>query len=170
MEVKTNSELKNYEILPLGISGLGGWLVLVQIGLILSTINIILHLYRYTIPSLSPDVWNALTSEQSSLYHPLWGPAIAFDAIYNMASLAFCFFILFCFYSKKSILPRLMIILYAVNLIVSIIEPFWINQLLSAEENNDGYKLGGTFRAALTCLIWIPYFLKSERVRNTFIR
>ncbi|WP_260865857.1 DUF2569 domain-containing protein [Paenibacillus xylanexedens] len=39
-----------------------------------------------------------------------------------------------------------------------------------ARELEDGSGLTGIVRLVITCAIWIPYFIKSERVRNTFIR
>ncbi|WP_084410858.1 DUF2569 family protein [Paenibacillus glacialis] len=61
-------------------SGLGGWLALVQIGLYYSLIQ----LFRDTMPVFAPETWNVLTSKESELYHPLWGPLLTFELVYNI--------------------------------------------------------------------------------------
>lgn len=169
METNVQEE-KKYDILPLGVSGLGGWLILIQIGLYITVIMLLVQLFVYSLPAFGPETWDVLTSKDSELYHPLWGPIFIFETAYNICFLGFCLYIFFMFYGKKSILPRLMIIFYGVSLVVAIVDVLLLFQIPLAREldNGDGFK--DIFRATLTSAIWIPYFLKSERVKNTFIR
>ncbi|MDR6726986.1 ABC-type multidrug transport system permease subunit [Paenibacillus amylolyticus] len=155
---------------PLGISGLGGWLVLVQIGLYLTMIMVLVQLFQYSLTALNPGTWEILTSDQSSFYHPWWGAIIIFEVTYNVLFFIFSIVTLVMFYRKKSVFPRLMIIFYSMSLAVSIIDYLLLLQIPIARELEDGSGLTGIVRLVITCAIWIPYFIKSERVRNTFIR
>ncbi|WP_369417976.1 DUF2569 domain-containing protein [Cohnella mopanensis] len=166
--VEKNSETQKY--LPLGISGLGGWLVLVQIGLYATLLLLFVQFFNTTIPAFSPDIWGVLTDKQSAVYDPLWAPALVYEALYNVLMFAFCIYCLINLYSKKTIFPRLMIIGYSSGLIFGIIDYVLITQIPLANELEDGSLMRSILRAALSCAIWIPYLLKSERVHNTFVR
>lgn len=168
MQPQTEEQKVDYR--PLGISGLGGWLVLVQIGLYLTMIMVLVQLFQYSLTALTPEAWEMLTLEQSSLYHPWWGPIIIFEVTYNVLFFIFSIVTLVMFYRKKSVFPRLMIIFYSISLAVSIIDYLLLLQIPIARELEDGSGLTGIVRLVITCAIWIPYFIKSERVRNTFIR
>jgi hypothetical protein len=158
------------KLLPLGVKGLAGWLVLVQIGLYLTMITLLVQIFRVNLPAFEPDTWGVLTSKDSELYHALWGPIIVFEGAYNIAFLLFCIFVLVMFYTRKSILPKLMIIFYSASLAVGIIDTILVYQIPLAREMETGSSFTDIVRSAITCAIWIPYFLKSERVQNTFIK
>ncbi|TCZ79352.1 DUF2569 domain-containing protein [Paenibacillus albiflavus] len=168
--MKTNIQEQKNDHQPLGISGLGGWLILVQIGLYLTIILLVLQLFQNSLPVFTTDTWEVLTSIKSQYYHPLWGPVLIFESIYNVLFLFFSIYILINFYGKKSILPRLMIIFYSVSLAIGVIDYLLVLQIPLARELEDGSSLRGIVRSVITCAIWIPYFIKSERVHNTFTR
>lgn len=155
---------------PLGVSGLGGWLILVQIGLFLTIISLAIQLVVYSLPTMTTETWELLTSEQSDYYHPLWGSVVIFETVYNVLFLVFGIYTIIAFYSKKSIFPRLMIMFYSVSLAVGIIDYLLLLQIPMARELEDGSSLRDIGKSVLACAIWIPYFIKSERVHNTFVR
>ncbi|MFS1512249.1 DUF2569 domain-containing protein [Chengkuizengella sp. SCS-71B] len=156
------------EKLPLGISGLGGWLILVQIGLYGTILMLIAQIFLYIIPSFKPETWSLITSPESVYYHSLLGPLIVFEAVANSLMLIFCIFILFNFYKKKSKLPLLMIFFYSSSLLILTIDMIAIYQITQFED--DESQIRDFVRMLITCLIWIPYFIKSKRVKNTFVR
>ncbi|WP_414859286.1 DUF2569 domain-containing protein [Paenibacillus haidiansis] len=121
-------------------------------------ITVIKDLIMYFIPTFS-DNWE--------LFHPLWKSLVIFETIYNISLILFCFYILISFYRKKSIVPLLMIIFYSASLVVTIIDYIFV---YFAFPGQAGSLIRDLVRPVITCLIWIPYFLQSERVKNTFIR
>nr|WP_154958346.1 DUF2569 domain-containing protein [Paenibacillus xylanexedens] len=158
------------EYRPLGVSGLGGWLILIQIGLWFSLVMLLAQISQSVLPILNTETWEILTSKDSGYYHPLWGPMIIFEAIYNILFLLFTVYVIVAFYRKKSILPRLMIIFYSLSLTVGIVDSLLLSQIPMARELADGSSIRDIARSAIACAIWIPYFRKSERVQNTFVR
>jgi len=63
-----------------------------------------------------------------------------------------------------------MIIFYSVSLIIGVIDYLLVIQIPLASELEDGSSLRDIVKSVITCAIWIPYFMKSERVHNTFIK
>lgn len=151
-----------------GKSGLGGWLVLVQIGLWSSLIMLLFSLVT-SVLTIDVEVWEAVTSKGSEYYHPLWGPFMIAEIIINMLLLIFCIYIIVKFYGKKSTLPRLMIIFYIVNLAIIIVDYILVLQIPLLREMDNGDSIKEIVRAVLVCAIWTAYFTQSVRVKNTFV-
>lgn len=63
-----------------------------------------------------------------------------------------------------------MIIFYSLSLTVGIVDSLLLSQIPMARELADGSSIRDIARSAIACAIWIPYFIKSERVQNTFVR
>ncbi|MBD2843583.1 DUF2569 domain-containing protein [Paenibacillus sp. IB182496] len=167
--MQSNIQQKNMET-QYGVSGLGGWLVLVQIGLYGSLVLAAIQFFFYLLPSFESETWDLLTSKDSEIYHVLWGPMLAFETVYHVVLIGFCTYILFQFYARKSSVPKLMILFYTLSLVACGLDYLFIQLIPIAKELDDGSTLRDGIRSLLTCAIWVPYFLKSERVENTFIR
>jgi predicted neutral ceramidase superfamily lipid hydrolase len=155
---------------PSSISGFGGWLVLVQIGLYMTFFLQIVQLLQYSLPALGAGTWDVLTSKDSELYDPLWGTVIVFEAVYNVFFLVFTAFIMIQFYRQKASLPLLMIIFYGLSLLIGILDYVLLAQIPLAQELEDGSSIKDLVSSLFTCLIWIPYFIRSVRVKNTFVK
>lgn len=168
-ELTETSNEKN-EYVPLGISGFGGWLIVVQIGLFATLLLYFIQIFNTSIPAVFSDIYSSLTATTSTMYHPLWQSIIVFELISNVVLCLFCLFNIVIFYQRRSILPRMMIIFYSSSFLISFIDTMLVYQILSSLEVEGLSLFKGFSRSLLTCAIWIPYFLKSERVENTFIR
>lgn len=154
----------------LGVSGLGGWLIIVQFGLLTSLVGLFIQMPEFYASVFDSEYWRALTSKSSELYHPLWGITIVFETLYNTFFIGLLIWSIFMFYRKKSIVPRLLVILYSSQFISTIIDFVLIYQNPIAAQMDDGLLFMQLFRSLVSFAIWVPYFLKSKRVRNTFVR
>jgi hypothetical protein len=156
-----------------GPSGLGGWLALPIIGLILTALLAGTTLIGDVFPAFQPNTWTALTSPGSPAYHALWGPLIVFDAAAGSVMLVAPIFLLVLLFQKKLMLPRLMIYFYLFTLVAVAVDSAGTVAIagafpeLMSQVKTDA--IGGIARGALGAAIWIPYFLYSKRVRNTFV-
>lgn len=153
-----------------GPSGLGGWLILPLLGLIFRPIIVIGLLAGTYLPLFQKGTWAKLTTPSSPSYHPLWAPILSFEIAYNLALLAFCIYLAVHFLRSSAKTPRLYILM-----LVAIPAFLTLDQVLASQipnlpsaalEKNLGAIIGSIASAA----VWVPYFLHSVRVRNTFIR
>ncbi|UHA72790.1 DUF2569 domain-containing protein [Paenibacillus sp. 481] len=148
--------------------GLGGWLIIVQIGLILTLISQVVSLLLVQIPFLSSKEWDFITNSSSEYYDPMLIVLVVVEIIGSIALLIFAIVTLTYFYKRKKSLPQLYIMMFGFNLIYAIVCAILFYQIsIPMEEDTSIVKT--VFRAALTCLIWTPYFLRSKRVKATFI-
>lgn len=149
---------------------LGGWLILVSIGLIFTPLVLLYGLIS------EESYYDAYT------WSGLWnieGPGgkpfvflITFELIVNYIRLVFSVLVIILFFQRRTIVPRLMVIMYAATLIFLILDTaaslILAPDLYTVDDNIESFKdIGGAF---LRCVIWIPYFLISTRVKETFVK
>jgi hypothetical protein len=153
-----------------GPVGIGGWLLLPALGLIASPLLMAFGFYRDLLPALMPDVWNSLTDPRSAAYNSLWGPLIVYEVLINVALFVFTVWLLWQFFSKSQRAPKLFVIWLAAIAGTQIIDYLLSSQIpMVADKAVDAADVKGLVRSIVNAAIWIPYFIRSERVKNTFI-
>ncbi len=73
-------------------AGLGGWLILVGIGVVLSPIRLLISSAITYFPIFSDGTWQAVTTVGSEFYHPFWGPLLLSEIIFNFGKAAVLIF------------------------------------------------------------------------------
>jgi hypothetical protein len=168
---ETKTSLTPQENQPQGI---GGWLILPVIGLFITPVWVAITTINEIIPSLQPEVWDILTTPGTQLYHPLWAVMIIFELVGNSILFVGSLVLIVLLFGKKKIFPRLIIAFYILNLVVLGIDYLAIVTFISDILPTEGEKLGleamkELAKAIIGAAIWIPYFLVSVRVKNTFV-
>jgi hypothetical protein len=143
------------------ISGLGGWLIVTQIALFLSLFTIGINLVNFWRDISGTDTWEFLTSGDKGY--------ITLIITYNTLLFLFLIFIIIQFYRKKTMVPRMIVIMYSINIAMGIINFIVFQQVSYAADAESTILMRNMIRAIIAGAIWIPYFLKSERVENTFV-
>jgi uncharacterized protein DUF2569 len=151
---------------PLGI---GGWLILPLLGLILTPIRLGLLLATTHAPIFTGGAWEVLTTPGNEAYHPLWAPLMMFEIVGNVCFLVFSLVLLVLFFGKHYRLPILMVVFYLSNLVFVGGDLLFANLIPAIAEMSDPESFKELTRTIVGAAIWVPYFLKSERVQNTFL-
>ena len=153
------------------LSGIGGWLILVLIGLLISPIRIAHFAYENFWPLYSEGLWNEFTNPSSELFHPSFAPILTFEIFSSIILLLGALLNLYLFLRKSKYTPKVAISWFVFALLFAITDAFLIRQdpTLSSEVTGvDTIKqVGGPL---LRAAIWIPYFLVSKRVKATFVK
>jgi hypothetical protein len=157
-------------IADLEITGLGGWLILVAIGMFLSPLRIIATVAR-TSANFGLWRWRELTTPGGQLYHPGWAPCLIFELLGQITLIVLCVVALVLFFQKRRLFPRWYIGILLTNAVFvitdSLIAPAVLRDHLAQSPDAHIGPLMGVF---VGCAIWIPYMFQSRRVKATFIR
>jgi hypothetical protein len=162
-------EATNKEETNKNLSGIGGWLLLPALVLIISPLRMAFQFYTDILPALAPRVWDAVTNPVSANYHPLWGPLIAFEAGSGILMLMYTLVLAWFFFTKSKRVPKLFILWFVLNAAIQILDSILAAQIPAVAALPDTQSQRDLIRAIIAAAIWIPYFLKSERVKNTFV-
>ncbi|HEY9592918.1 MAG TPA: DUF3857 domain-containing protein [Spirochaetia bacterium] len=148
------------------VSGLGGWLILVAVTLFAQPIASAATLGRI-VPLLKPETWKSLTDPAGARYHALWGPTLFLEAVTAVALGLACVLLIVLFFQKRRLFPRLYVgvriaaaVLVAADLVLV--------TLLPPAKDVVSTAAGQLAAALIACALWVPYMLKSRRVRATF--
>ncbi len=145
---------------------IGGWLVLVIIGLILSFFVLIYQIFTSTV-FFDIKTFDLIRSQKNTLDGILWSLIIIIELVYNVLMVIFIGLIILLFFKRRTILPRLIIILYAVNFSFQLIDTLLARQIPAIVADHSSYK--SVIQGFVAACIWIPYFIHSKRVKNTFV-
>lgn len=151
--------------------GLGGWLILPALGLIIMPIRMLLLLHSDFLPIFTEGHWEVLTTPGSEVYHHLWAPYLIFELVSNLAFIAFDLVLVYLFFTRSYRFPRLMII-YLLSNAIFVVGDFFLGDLIPfiAEQPTDMETIKEVVRTVIGTCIWVPYFLVSKRVKNTFVK
>lgn len=149
---------------------IGGWLVLPGIGLVLSPFMLLVQLG--TQGYFEKGVWSLFKNAGYENANAL-SLLIGFELTINLALLVYAVLLIILYFKKRTSLPKLIIILYAASLIFPILDLILYNalfpqELMDASDDQESYTQ--ISRGFISAAIWIPYFLVSKRVKNTFTK
>lgn len=148
--------------------GIGGWLILPIISLVAITIIVSGNIFKTYIPIFKKGYWQVITSPASEFYHPLWGPTIIGEVVGNLILLLFAVTLLLLFFWHSRWLPKLIIAFYVFYFVFISTDYLLLGMLPNIQRDPEALK--NVFQTLFACIIWIPYFLKSRRVKATFIK
>ena len=151
-----------YKADDLRLSGLGGWLSLLGIGIVCIPILLIIEIIRDYIPWFQ-------NNNLSMLYEN--SPGLHIVVVYEIGSSIFLLgaslYICFLYFRKSRIFVNVMIIYMIINCVIVFIAFNLIGTYVLPYVQVEQPDIS---RPAIYGLIWGIYLKKSVRVRNTFIR
>ncbi len=151
------------------LKGLGGWLILFGIIIILSPIRLLVTYIPPILKMFNDGTWEALTTVGSEAYHPLWGSLLIGEIIFNLGIVAAFIYLIYLFFSKHYLLPKFFIAIAVVSLIFISLDAWLVKLVQPNEPMFDPETTIQFARTLILGLIWIPYMLVSKRVKATFV-
>ena len=146
-----------------GGEAIGGWLILVAIGLLLSPFRMVYDLFN--LPEVyDSQMWaNLLALKRYDLF-----AFILFTHVYNIVFFAYMILILVLFIKRRTSLPKLITIYFAVNCFMTVADSL-IGGALDPSMTSKSEYYRNMFSTVVAAVIWIPYFNMSSRVKETFV-
>lgn len=151
------------------IEGLGGWLILVALGIIISPIKIISFLLPLKKDIFDSGFWEMATTPGSEFYNTLWKPILLNEIGINILLIAAWIYIAYLFFSKKKLFPKVYMSVMIFTLLFIILDAFAVKLVLPDEPIFDPETTKEVVQTLVACIIWIPYMLLSKRVKATFV-
>ncbi|GKX65901.1 DUF2569 domain-containing protein [Inconstantimicrobium mannanitabidum] len=145
-----------------------GILIIVAIGRILAPLIMLFSLKSFY-DALFTQSGLELIEKISTIGHaPDFKAYITFDFYECAIIILLDLIVLYLFFRKKKIFPKVMIAFCVVMLLEAIFKDTMLSSIFSL-----GSTLRGENKALvaplISAIIWIPYFTRSERVKNTFV-
>ena len=147
--------------------GLGGWLVLVGIGVTIQPIRVLFTIAN-TASTYTATSWARLTTPGASGYDALWAPTLLLELVVNIAMVVFGVQLAVLFFRRHRWFPALFVIFSAARAAFISLDLILAHSIpaLEGRHGNDVAQHAG---AVLATVLWISYMFQSRRVRNTFV-
>ena len=140
------------------LSGIGGWLILVAIGLLLAPIGDVVRIYS-DLGTLNSGGFGQMLSDHPDATKLMVAQIVA-DTIFFICFLA----LNYLFYRKNKLFPRMMIVYLFLNTIYILIRSHTSDALLGTHSFS-----ARSASAVASASIWISYLVNSKRVKATFL-
>jgi hypothetical protein len=149
----------------------GGILIFVAIGLILSLLQNLGNLMASLSIFRQEQIWQRLTTPGSPAYHPSWKPALLFELFVHSVVLGLNVTVAVLFFRKQREFPKVIVLTIPVTFAL-VLGSHYLSGFVPAVADSQGYSKGteALIVRFIALHIWIPYFLVSKRVKDTFVR
>ncbi len=151
------------------LKGLGGWLIFVAIGVVLSPLNIVVQVLPIYVNIFKSGAWEVLTTPGTEFYHAFWGFFIIAEMSINIGLLLTWFFVVHQFFTKKKTFPKWYIGMLLFSLAFVFVAALATKIVSPDSPLFDAETLFELIRGSIGALIFIPYMLVSKRVKATFV-
>jgi hypothetical protein len=146
---------------------------LVLIGLIISLISVAVTLSD-SMNLYKPEVWHTITTYGSEAYHPLFGTWIIYETALNIFVIIFTICLLILMFRKSRFFPKLMIFYFVSAVFLQGIDYYLSYRVLTdlpkvSEALGVYPSIDLVMRALVQSVVWVSYFIKSKRVKATFL-
>jgi len=149
---------------------IGGVLILVAIGLILSLVQNLEHFLGNLAPFRQVAVWERLTTPGSTAYHPNWKPVLLFELVSSSVIFGLNAVAVALFFRKQRVFPRFIVATIPIIFILILLGYHLSGLIPAVAESPDYSKQSSMLIVRFVALhVWIPYFLLSQRVKKTFV-
>jgi hypothetical protein len=151
---------------PFYAEPIGSWMVLPLIGLFISPFVLI-----YTIFSNGYFNDTLLTSIKATPTGSFisWEVMYIFELCGNLFLLSLGILCLVAFLKRRDITPRLMVVLFSFRVIIIGLDELMVSSFDAPILENALADKKELWRVIIGFVIWVPYFLSSNRVKNTFV-
>lgn len=148
-------------------SGIGGWLLLLAVALVLRPVMYGFSLMR-VVNAMSFDHWSQLTTYGSHAYNALWAPLLLLELAHALGQFVFSLLLLLLFFRHRSNFPRLALVAMVIGVVVHIVDAS-LGSLIPAikSTSQDSARL---VEGIIGTAIWSAYLLQSRRVKATFVQ
>ena len=155
--------------------GLGGWLILVIIGLFATVLWQVYGVYE-SITLFTDGAVEVLSNPASGAYIPGYAGALKFEFIAEILFLAFAVYLIFLFFKKSKKFPKYYVPFLITSVVYIVLDYIILSsltipssemkQIIDEILSEQGIEIG---RTALAAIVWGLYMTKSKRVKTTFV-
>lgn len=152
------------------LKGLGGWLIIVGIGITISPLITSYQLYSLYIPIFQDGSFAMLTNPAYTTYIPNFEVLLYAEIALNILMTLVGLYLIYLFFTKHRYFPKLYIALAIFYPLFLLADTVAVSYIIPDTNTFDMETVRQLTQSIIAAAIWIPYMLVSERVKKTFTR
>ncbi|UCD42812.1 MAG: DUF2569 domain-containing protein [Chloroflexota bacterium] len=148
---------------------IGGWLILVALGLLISPLRLCMSLVMTFPPIIIDGTWQTMTTQGSEFYSPLWIPLLIGELVFNLGIFMISLYLVYLFFNKKKDFPDWYAGLAIISFVFILVDAFLVTMIMPEIPMFDYETITALIPTLGSLLIWTPYLFLSKRSKDTFI-
>lgn len=151
------------------LQGLGGWLILIGIGVVITPVKLLFTLLPLYAPLFTDGNWEALTAETSLSYRPYFDLLAIGEMTYNGIYFLLSLWMIYLFFSKHYLFPKIFMAVIVATLLFIPLDAWVVTLVFPGDAIFTTDVIKELLKSVLVAVVWIPYMLLSKRVNLTFV-
>lgn len=151
------------------LKGLDGWLIWVGISVIITPIRLLPNFFTEAELVWTSVSWNFLFNPEVESILRLTSYLLIFEFTYGTILMGLLLVQIYLFFTKHKKFPAFFIGILILFLIFKPIDSLLVNYLYPGESIFNAEAVFSYLYNSIYAMIWIPYMLRSKRVKNTFV-
>jgi len=147
--------------------GIGGWLILVTFGVFISPILMAVQLVPL-LEVFEAETWDLLTTPGTDTFVPYFSAVMTIELIVNSLLIMGHIYLVYLLIKRRRNFPRFFIGIMVFTLVFLVVDALLVSMVFPDEPVLDSDTLKDISRQLIGTCIWVPYMLKSRRVKATF--
>lgn len=147
---------------------IGGWLILVGIGVVFSPFMVLNQLTTYK-DLLNPDVWSLLTTPGTQYYIKNYSFLVFFEVFFNVLIFLTWCYLNYLFFTKKKLFRNLYLGILIFTPLFLIADSYLYYFMVETEKIFESTDIKEIIKSVIILGIWGSYIVFSERAKKTFI-
>ncbi|MEP6736563.1 MAG: DUF3857 domain-containing protein [Chryseolinea sp.] len=144
----------------------GGWLILPVIGIFLSPLQILINIFQSEY--FNNVYWEEFTNPSYASYNRSLALLHLFEFVLSILFVGFYLLLIVLLVKRRTSFPSLVIFAYCLNVFYIFVETGWLYAIDLPLSWNNSMEAMKYFRPVFGAIVWIPFFLYSDRVKGTF--
>lgn len=156
---------------PKYVTGIHGFLLVLLLCLVIMTVTRVDNLL-IILPKFKTETWSIFMDKTSPIYNWAWGPGLVLELVSNVTMILFTVIILKLMFQERKKFTKIFMFFLIVNLTFSVIGNVW-SELINAQYTSFNFSnenIRNIVNNFCFALIWGIYVLRSNRVKNTFVK
>ncbi|NHZ65916.1 DUF2569 domain-containing protein [Massilia genomosp. 1] len=150
------------------LQGVRGWLIVVGLIVVIGPLYMLAVMPKMLKDFFYGEPWAAINAP-GSVVHWGWKPLVLLEVSFGIAAFIGSI-VLFCqFFGKQRGFPRLFIATQILSILFYFGYTIALHLMLPGRPLLDTDSIVALLQTVVPPLIWIPYMLKSERIKQTFV-
>ncbi len=151
------------------LKGIGGWLSFVAIGVVLYPFDFATSVLKIFEPILTQNLLEVLSDPNSPAYNPALKNLVLAEIFFNIIIFLISVVMLFVFFTKKAVFPKVFIFLHLFHFSFYCLDLIVASYIMPNDKIVGDEEIKAIIQKLAMVLIWVPYMIKSVRVKNTFV-
>lgn len=151
------------------LRGLGGWLILVGIGVVVSPLRQLVELLPMYGELFADGTIEALSVPGSEFYTPWFFTFLVGEMAINLLVFLAGLWLIYLYFTKHYLFPKVYIALVVISLAFILFDAWVVTLIFPEMEMLDPETLREVARTTIALCVWAPYMLVSRRVALTFV-